>query len=316
MPAGHAPSRPRPVRAKLLALGDFGALAASPGRPLRCVRLCLRPQAGLHPPPRNPPSPVPAGSPSLNPLSILHLGSQTACGTCFSWTRARSCPNTLQAALEAARNPPSGLTPILLALGHPEQAGSPILNLPSTLLALVFSASGKSHSTTTLHPSSLGSGARWQVPSRVCPPGRRTRRTEKEEARWWWDVCLLARVQAARTRVAVTASRRSRCPCIPAGAERTFGARRRARTCRPRSGGGRRSGRRSAWARRAIPARRGGAHPRCRRRRSPRPSLREEGREGEGIGSWEGCLPSEERVLPPHHPLALPHQTQPLLSDT
>ena len=129
---------------------------------------------------------------------------------------------------------------------------------------------------------------------RGCPPPRQTRRREEAQAGWqWWHVCLLARAP-------VKAPRCSRCPCTPAGAGRTSGARRRARTCPPRSGGSRRSDRRSAWAPPAIRARRVVARPR-RRRQSLGPSLREEGWEA-GAGAGRRARSREHRRPPPASP--------------
>lgn len=68
---------PAPPEPSSLARGDFGALATSPGRPLRCVRLCLRPQAGLHPPP---PPPVTSWKSLPQPTPFSTLGPKLPVG--------------------------------------------------------------------------------------------------------------------------------------------------------------------------------------------------------------------------------------------
>ena len=127
-------------------------------------------------------------------------------------------------------------------------------------------------------PPSLHPGAAWgQVGSPY--PSLPTRSAQRRRGQEVLGQLFISARPSSVGAVAVTAPPRSRCPCTPAGAERTFGARRRARICRPRSGGVQRSGRRSAWAPPVRPARRAAARPPS-RRLSPRPSLREEGREG------------------------------------
>lgn len=156
-------------------------------------------------------------------------------------------------------------------------AGSPppppgLLSILESSTAQLLSSSREGSSFSTRSPA-------WS--------GAQRRRRER-----WWR-CLLVRV---------TARPRSRCQYILAGAGQTCGARRQARTCRPQSGGARRSDSRSSWAQRRTLARRAAPHPlRCRQPRCP--NLRAE--EGELGGPR---LP--DRVCP------VSHQVPCLNSDT